>query len=182
MSDHTSIVHALLLAIGEDPTRDGLVDTPSRVVKSWAELFAGYKEDPSRHLRKTFDSESDQLIQVNGIEFHSMCEHHMLPFFGTVDVAYIPKGRVVGLSKFARLVDGYSRRLQIQERLTAQVADAIEGNVATLGVAVRVRSQHLCMIARGARCPRASMTTTALRGVLKDSASARAEWLQGLPA
>lgn len=175
------IVRRMIEAIGDDVTREGLADTPARVVRSWGELFSGYREDPRRHLSKTFDASSSSMVCVNGIEFVSTCEHHMLPFIGTVDVAYIPRARVVGLSKFARLVDGYARRLQIQERLTDQIADAIAECVDTLGVGVRVRARHSCMSLRGARNAGASMTTTALRGALRDEAAARAEWLTGLP-
>lgn len=161
--------------------RPGLIETPARVVKSWAELYGGLLEDPSVHLEKTFPTTSDQMVQINGIEFFSTCEHHLLPFHGTADIAYIPTTRVVGLSKFARLVDGFARRPQIQEQLTNQVADAIESKVATLGVAVRIRASHMCMVARGAKNGGARMTTTAIRGAFKADASARSEWLQGLP-
>lgn len=180
-SEAEGLVRRMLELVGEDPDREGLRDTPARVVRSWAELFGGLGEDPARHLARTFPTASDQMVMVNGIEFHSTCEHHLLPFFGTCDVAYIPRSRVVGLSKFARLVDGFARRPQIQEQLTAQVADAIEGAVDTIGVAVRIRARHLCMVARGARNGGTTMTTTALRGCLMDDAKARQEWLAGLP-
>lgn len=175
-------VQLMLSHIGEDPERDGLLDTPRRVVKSWAELFAGYQEDPTAHLERQFECHASQMVSVNGIEFFSTCEHHLLPFHGTVDVAYIPSKKVVGLSKVARMVNGYARRAQIQERLTEEIADAMAGIEGTLGVAVRVRAAHMCMVARGVRNGGAAMTTTALRGLLKDDRDARAEWLRGLPA
>lgn len=173
-------VRAMIEHIGDDPDREGVLDTPARVVRSWKELFGGYGVDPAKHLARTFPSTSDEMVQINGIDFFSACEHHMLPFFGTVDIAYVPRKRVVGLSKFARLVDGYARRLQIQEQLTAQIADAICAHVDNEGVAVRIRATHLCMVARGAKNPGARMTTTVLRGVLREPA-ARSEWLAGLP-
>lgn len=174
-------VRSIIAHVGDNPERDGVLDTPDRVVRSWSELFSGYAEDPRRHLAKQFASTSTSMVQVNGIEFVSTCEHHMLPFIGTVDIAYIPKGKVVGLSKFARLVDGYGRRLQIQERLTDEIADAITSAVETSGVAVRVRARHSCMSLRGARNASASMTTTALRGVFMDEPEVRGEWLSMLP-
>lgn len=181
MTDESlDIVRRMIVAIGDDPARDGLKDTPSRVVRSWREVFGGYANDPALHLATTFDVGGDQMIHVNGIEFFSTCEHHMLPFHGTVDVAYIPRDRVVGLSKFARVVDGYARRLQVQERLTNQVADAIVEHVSVLGAAVRVRAVHQCMIARGART-RATMTTTALRGIILEDDTVRREWMSALP-
>ncbi|HUV10031.1 MAG TPA: GTP cyclohydrolase I FolE [Acidimicrobiia bacterium] len=176
------IVRGLLVAIGEDVNRDGLLDTPRRVAKSWGELFAGYHEDPREHLARQFDCDTSQMVHVNGIEFFSTCEHHMLPFFGTLDVAYIPTARVVGLSKVARMADGYARRLQIQERLTEQVAEAMLAIEGTIGVAVRCRAQHLCMVARGARNRTAVMTTTALRGLMLEKDAARSEWMRSLPA
>jgi GTP cyclohydrolase I len=175
-----ALVRAMIKAIGDDPDREGVIDTPDRVVRSWRELFSGYDEDPKLHLAKTFEASSSSMVCINGIDLVSTCEHHMLPFLGTCDIAYLPRGRVVGLSKFARLVDGFARRLQIQERLTDQVADAI-AEIDTLGVAVRIRARHSCMSLRGARNSGASMTTVALRGVFKDDAAARAEWLSGLP-
>lgn len=175
------LVREMLRLIGDDPAREGLIDTPDRVVRSWRELFAGYHEDPKRHLAKTFATTSTQMVCVNGIDLVSTCEHHMLPFQGTCDIAYLPRTRVVGLSKFARLVDGYGRRLQIQERLTDQIADAIAECVDTLGVAVRIRARHSCMCLRGARNQGASMTTTALRGVFGEDPTVRSEWISTLP-
>lgn len=175
------IIRSMILAIGDDVTREGLVDTPKRVVKSWKELFSGYAENPELHLEKTFDATSSQMVSINGIEVISTCEHHMLPFTGSCDISYIPKNKVVGLSKFARLVNGYSRRLQIQERLTEQISTAIFQNVDCLGVAVRIRSQHSCMILRGARNKDATMVTTSLRGVFLDDSNVRQEWISTLP-
>lgn len=182
MMDARVLVRGIIEALGDDPDREGLRDTPDRVVRSWSELFSGYGDDPVRHLRKTFAMTSTQMVSVNGIDLVSTCEHHMLPFAGTCDIAYLPRGRVVGLSKFARLVDGYGRRLQIQERLTDQIADAIHLHVDTLGVAVRIRARHSCMCLRGARNQGASMTTTALRGVFLDDPAVRGEWIATLPA
>jgi GTP cyclohydrolase I len=180
MKNDELIIRQIIKAIGDNPDREGLIDTPSRVVKSWNELFSGYREDPTIHLEKTFDSTSSQMISINGISLVSTCEHHMLPFTGTCDIAYIPKNRVVGLSKFARLVDGFSRRLQIQERLTNEIADAIESKVECLGVAVRIQAKHSCMSLRGAKNHSASMTTTALRGIFLTGGDARQEWLASL--
>jgi GTP cyclohydrolase I len=175
-------VQLMLSHIGEDVDRDGLLDTPSRVVKSWDELYSGYKEDPRDHLKKQFDCHASQMVAVNGIEFFSTCEHHLLPFYGTVDVSYIPSKKVVGLSKIARMVNGYARRAQIQERLTEQIADAMDEIKGTIGVAIRVRAMHLCMVARGVRIGGAQMTTTALRGGIKDNTDAKSEWMMGLPS
>ncbi len=176
-----ALVRSLLGHIGEDPYREGLVETPDRVVRSWKELFAGYEEDPCRHLAKTFATTSTQMVHINGIDFVSTCEHHMLPFIGTMDIAYLPVGRCVGLSKFARLVDGFARRLQIQEQLTDQVADAIATHVETKGVAVRCRARHSCMTLRGPRNGGASMATTSLRGDFLNDESVKREWLTSLP-
>lgn len=179
------LIRAIIAAIGDDPDREGVQDTPERVVRSWAELFAGYHEDPRLHLRKRFSvgetTSPPQMVFINGIDVVSTCEHHMLPFIGTCDIAYLPAEHVVGLSKFARLVDGYARRLQIQERLTNQIADAIVDEVVALGVAVRIRSKHSCMSMRGARHACASMATSAVRGVFLTDPIVRQEWLQSLP-
>lgn len=177
------LVREMLFSIGENPERNGLIDTPARVVKSWSELYAGYKTDPRNHLEKTFDVSHDQLICVNDIEFFSTCEHHMLPFFGTADVAYLPtdNGKVVGLSKIARLVDGYARRLQVQERLTDEIANAINEVLQPRAVAVRVRAKHFCMVARGIKSNAAKMSTTALRGEMLSNNQLKSEWIAGLP-
>lgn len=174
-------VAAVLRLLGEDPARDGLKDTPARVVRSWDELYAGYSDDPARYLATKFETSNSQMVNVGDIEFYSTCEHHMLPFFGTVDISYIPTTHVVGLSKFARVVNAYARRLQVQERLTNQIADIIQQHVVTLGVAVRIRAQHLCMMARGVKSPRSLTVTTALRGAMLSDHAARQEWLASLP-
>ncbi len=157
----------LLTAIGEDPGREGLLETPDRVARSYAEVFGGLQEDPRRHLEKTFDVDTDELVLVKDIEFYSMCEHHLLPFFGRVHVAYLPAGgKITGLSKLARCVDGYARRPQVQERLTGQIADAIQSVLEPGGVAVVVEAEHLCMAMRGVRKDSAVTVTSAFRGVL----------------
>jgi len=178
--DHARLVAAvteLLHAIGEDPTRDGLVRTPERVADSYAELCSGLNEDPARHLEVRFEADHDELVLVRDISFSSMCEHHLMPFIGRAHVGYIPgvDGRITGLSKLARLVEGFARRPQVQERLTSQVADAIEERLAPRGVIVVVEAEHLCMTMRGVRKPGAVTVTSAVRGVLRDDASARAE-------
>lgn len=158
--------------------REGLKDTPERVAKSWTELFSGYLTNPIDLLATTFESSGyDQMIVVKDIEFFSFCEHHILPFFGHVHIAYIPQGRVVGLSKLARLVECFGRRLQIQEKLTKQIADAIWQTLAPKGCAVVVEAKHSCMLARGVQKKDSTMVTSALHGVLKENAEARAEFL-----
>lgn len=170
----------MLEYIGEDPSRDGLRDTPKRVVRSWGELFRGYGED-YRSVLKTFDNdgEYDQMIVCRNIEFFSTCEHHLLPFFGRVHVAYLPakKGKIIGLSKLSRVVDCFARRAQVQERLTQQIAGALQDSLAPLGVGVMIEAQHLCMMARGVKQADASMLTTALTGVFKDDPRTREEFL-----
>ena len=169
-------VRDLLAAIGEDPDRDGLVDTPARLGRSFAELLEGYNTDPREHLRRVFPVEHNDLVLVKDIPFHSMCEHHLLPFVGKAHVGYIPKGqRVTGLSKLARLVDGYSHRLQVQERLTQQIADAVWEGLSPQGVIVVLQAEHMCMTIRGAQKPQARTTTSAVRGVMQSSATTRAE-------
>ncbi len=178
MPDQQAIEDAtrqLLEALGEDPSRDGLVRTPKRVGKSWAELTRGYGKDPRDHLRTMFEVESDELVVVRDIEFQSLCEHHLLPILGHATVAYLPnRGRVTGLSKFGRLVDGYARRLQVQERLTVEIADAIEDVLAPRGLAVILEAEHLCMTMRGVEKPGAATVTSVFRGDL-DSVEGRSE-------
>lgn len=174
-------VETILCYIGEDPTREGLRGTPGRVLRSWGKLYGGYKQDPVKILKADFSSEGyDQLILLEPIEYWSTCEHHMLPFFGTVAVGYIPgsEGRVVGISKLARLVEVYARRLQIQERMTKQIAEAVETVIKPLGVAVVVRGKHLCMVARGVEKQQSQMTTSAMRGVFREKQSTRDEFLR----
>jgi len=171
-------VHELLAAVGEDPFRDGLLNTPSRVARMWSELLAGYRENPAAHLATTFDIAHGELVLVRDIAFTSMCEHHMLPFTGHAHIAYLPAaGRVTGLSKLARLVDGFARRLQVQERLTVQIADALEAMLEPAGVLVVVDAEHTCMGLRGIRKPGSSTVTTSARGIYRDDSCARAEVL-----
>lgn len=170
------VVTRLLQLIGEDPTREGLRETPERVVKSWQELFSGYRQEPPRIA--TFEDGYDQMVLLRDISVMSTCEHHMLPFVGVAHVAYVPKGRVLGLSKLARLVDYRARRLQIQERLTAEIADAIEVAIQPAGVGVVVEAQHFCMLARGVRQAETKMLTSALRGVFREEPAAREEFLR----
>lgn len=167
----------ILLAIGEDPDREGLRETPARVARMYAETCAGLHDDPSHHLKVTFDAGHDEMIMVRGIPLFSMCEHHLVPFVGSAHVAYIPDGhgRVTGLSKLARLVDGFARRPQVQERLTTQVADALEETLGPRGVLVVIEAEHLCMSMRGVRVPGATTVTSAVRGVLRDDQAARSE-------
>jgi GTP cyclohydrolase I len=172
----TDAVRRILQHIGEDPNRDGLLDTPKRVVKAFTEMTVGYAQDPGDILSTTFDVDCDEMVVVTGIRFTSLCEHHLLPFIGTATVAYIP-GQVVGLSKLARLVECYARRLQVQERMTNQIADSIEEHLNPQGVGVVVRAHHACMGCRGVRQQNAEMVTSALRGFMRDKADARAEFL-----
>jgi GTP cyclohydrolase I len=171
-------VRELLAAIGENPNREGLIETPRRVAKSFAELLSGYQEDPAHHLDKQFTIDHEEMVIVKDIPFSSMCEHHLLPFMGRAHVAYLPgpSGKVTGLSKFARLVDGYARRLQVQERLTGQVADAMITRLNARGALVVMEAEHLCMTIRGAMKPGAITTTSAVRGSLTDPTT-RAEAL-----
>lgn len=159
------IVREMLAAIGEDVTREGLVDTPDRVVRSWLTLFGGYQMEPEAILARQFSSEKyDQMIVLKDIELYSTCEHHLLPFYGKAHVAYLPNGHVVGLSKLARLVECFARRLQIQEKLTAQIADAIMEHTGAKGCGVLIEARHLCMVARGVGKQNSVMMTSALRG------------------
>jgi GTP cyclohydrolase I len=170
-------VRALLGFIGDDPAREGLVDTPSRVVKAMYEHFWGYSADPIEPLQRTFSEIEgyDELVLLQDIEVHSHCEHHMVPFVGKAHVAYIPNGRVVGLSKLARVVDIYSKRLQVQEKLTAQIANAINTTLRPHGVAVVIQARHFCMCYRGVRQPGAITTTSKLHGAFLTNPAARME-------
>lgn len=168
-------VKTILLAIGEDPERPGLVDTPRRVARMYREMFGGLRLDPARHLRVTFPEEYDEIVLVRDIAFTSMCEHHLLPFSGVAHVAYIPHERVTGLSKLARVVDEIARRPQVQERMTGQIADLVEQELGSIGVAVVVDAEHSCMAIRGVRKPGSRTITSALRGVFKTKESSRAE-------
>jgi len=172
-----SAVREILLAIGEDPGRDGLVETPGRVARMYNEIFAGLHEDPGAHLSVMFEANHDEMVMVREIPVYSVCEHHLVPWFGQAHVAYIPNddGRITGLSKLARLVDGFSKRPQVQERLTTQVADRLEDVLAPRGVLVVVEAEHLCMSMRGVRKPGTTTVTSAVRGLMRDSAAARNE-------
>jgi GTP cyclohydrolase I len=170
-------IRGLLRFIGEDPNREGLRETPARVVRSIAEHFAGYGRDPSDYLKKTFSETEgyDELVLVSDIEVYSHCEHHMVPFVGKAHVAYIPNGRIVGLSKLARVVDVYAKRLQVQEKLTAQIADSIQEHLSPQGVGVILQCQHFCMCYRGVRKPGSWTTTSKLHGVFLSDSAARME-------
>lgn len=178
-------VRGLLRYIGEDPKREGLLDTPRRVIKSFAEHFAGYDKEPRAALNTVFEEVAgyDELVLVSDIEVYSHCEHHMVPFVGKAHVAYIPNGKVVGLSKLARLVDVYAKRLQVQEKLTAQIATAINEFLDPHGVAVIIQCQHFCMCYRGVRKPGSWTTTSKLHGVFLEDSRARMELLTliGMP-
>ena len=170
-------VREILAAIGEDPDRDGLVDTPARVARAYAEQFSGLSQSPEDVLGTVFDADHDELILVRDIEVYSTCEHHLVPFFGRAHVAYIPneKGQITGLSKLARLVDVYARRPQVQERMTSQIADALMRVLEPRGALVVIEAEHLCMSMRGVRKPGAKTVTSAVRGSIRDNASTRAE-------
>ena len=170
-------VAEILVALGEDPSRDGLQETPARVARMYAEVCSGLHEDPADHLIRTFDLEHDEMVMVRDIPVYSLCEHHLLPFFGVAHVAYIPQkgGMITGLSKLARLVDGFSRRLQIQERLTSQVASAIQHTLEPQGTLVVIEAEHLCMSMRGVQKPGAVTVTSAVHGVFRDEVSTRLE-------
>jgi GTP cyclohydrolase IA len=170
-------VREILLAVGEDPERDGLQRTPRRVAEMYAEIFSGLHEDPARHLVVTFEANHDEMVMVRDIPLYSMCEHHLATFHGRAHVAYIPgrDGRITGLSKLARLVDGFAKRPQVQERLTTQIADAIVETLQPSGAFVMIEAEHLCMSMRGVRKPGALTVTSAVRGLFKDNAATRAE-------
>lgn len=174
-TDSERAVTALLTLIGEDPDREGLIETPKRVIRAWREMTAGYREDPAAILSRTFEEASEEMVLLRGITFHSVCEHHLLPFHGTASVGYLP-GKVVGISKLARLVNCFAKRLQIQERLTRQIAEAIEDHLDARGVGVMIRARHLCMGCRGVRLPDTEMLTSAMLGMLRDSENVRSEF------
>jgi GTP cyclohydrolase I len=170
-------VREILVAVGEDPDREGLLKTPNRVARSYAELMAGLQDDPRRHLKTVFHERYDEVVMLRDIEFHSLCEHHLLPFTGRAHVAYLPDGKVVGLSKLARLVEGFARRPQVQERLTTQIADALMEELHPIGAACVIQATHTCMTIRGAKKHGSVMVTSALRGIFKENPSSRAEIL-----
>jgi GTP cyclohydrolase I len=170
----------LLMALGEDPSRDGLVRTPGRVARMYEEVLAGFGENPGDHLEVTFAAEHDEMVMVRDIPFASLCEHHLVPFIGKAHVAYIPgdDGRITGLSKLARLVDGFAKRLQVQERMTTEIADAIEEALDPRGVLVVVDAEHLCMSMRGVKKSGTSTVTSAVRGLFRNDAATRMEAMQ----
>ena len=170
-------VREILIAIGEDPDRDGLVDTPDRVGRLYAEICSGMTEDAAAHLEKTFEVDHDEIILVKDIPLYSICEHHLVPFFGKVHVGYIPRpgGAITGLSKLARVVDGFARRPQVQERLTTQIATALDEKLDPLGAIVVIEAEHLCMSMRGVKKPGATTVTSSVRGVFRDDPKSRAE-------
>ena len=170
-------VRAMLRYVGEDPNREGLLDTPKRVAKAFREMTEGYAQNPKDILATTFGDRTDEMVVLSGIGFYSLCEHHLLPFFGTATVGYMPGERVVGLSKLARLVHCFARRLQIQERLTNQIADALMAHLLPRGAGVVIHAHHQCMGARGVRQPGAQMTTSALLGSFRSDATLRREFL-----
>lgn len=168
-------VREILVAVGEDPDRDGLLETPARVARMYAEMFAGLRHDPGRHLAKVFAENFDEIVLVRDISFCSMCEHHLLPFTGVAHIAYIPKGSVVGLSKLARLVEEVARRPQVQERMTQTIADLMESRLEARGVAVVLEATHSCMTMRGIRKPGSLCITSAVRGIFRSDSKSRGE-------
>lgn len=170
-------VREILAAVGEDPDREGLQQTPDRVARMYTEMFSGLHQDPSEHLQRTFTQKYDEVVLVRDIEFSSMCEHHLLPFYGKAHVAYLPAGKVAGLSKLARVVDSFARRPQIQEKMTEQVADLLMDELNARGVAVVIEAVHSCMTIRGVRKPTSTTTTSAMRGAFRDNPATRTELL-----
>jgi GTP cyclohydrolase I len=179
-ADAEAAVRVLLEWAGDDPSREGLLDTPERVAKSYRELFSGYETDPRGYLERTFQEVAgyDQLVVLSNIRVVSFCEHHMLPVTGVAHVGYLPTNKVVGISKLARVVNGFARRLQIQEKLTAEIAQAIEDVLQPHGVGVVIEAEHSCMTLRGVNTPGSRLTTSSLRGVVRDDPRTRAEFLR----
>jgi GTP cyclohydrolase I len=171
-------VREILIAVGEDPDREGLLETPARVGRMYAEMFAGLRQDPREHTQKFFREEYDEMVLVRDITYCSMCEHHLLPFIGRAHVAYIPKGKVIGLSKIARVVEVISRRPQVQERMTEEIANLLVAELDAKGVAVVVEASHSCMTIRGVKKPGSSMVTSAMKGLFRSNLSTRAEVMQ----
>lgn len=170
-------VAEILAAVGEDPRREGLKQTPTRVAKMYCELLAGMHKDPKEHLRGVFSESYDEIVLLRGIPFYSICEHHLMPFMGSAHVAYLPKGKVLGVSKLARIVDDFARRLQTQERLTYQIADFIMDSLKPQGAAVVIEASHSCMTIRGIKKPGSVMVTSALRGIFRKDPKSRSELL-----
>ncbi len=168
-------VREILAAVGEDPDRDGLLETPARVGRMYAELFSGLREDPRQHLKKFFIEKYDEVVLVKDISFNSVCEHHLLPFMGVAHIGYLPNGRVIGLSKLARVVEVVSRRPQVQERMTDTIADLLVSELDAKGVAVVVEATHTCMTIRGIRRPGSLCVTSAMRGIFRSHLSSRSE-------
>lgn len=170
-------VREILAAVGEDPDREGLLETPARVARMYTEVFAGLHTDPAVHLKKTFTQQHDEMVLVKDIEFASCCEHHLVPFLGKAHIAYLPAGKVVGLSKLARVVDGVAKRPQVQERMTEEIAEMIMTELQPRGVGVIVEATHMCMTIRGVRKPGTSTVTSAMRGLFKTNPMTRGELL-----
>jgi GTP cyclohydrolase I len=170
-------IKEILSYIGENPDREGLKETPKRVIKSWEKLFGGYKQNPASVLKTFTEGSCDEMVILKDIEFYSMCEHHLQPFFGTISIGYLPDKKVIGISKLARLVEIYSRRLQIQEKLVAEIADSLMKHLKPLGVMVVCKAKHMCICSRGVQKHNAEMITSALRGVFKKN-EVRQEFLQ----
>ncbi len=171
----------VIKAVGEDPDREGLINTPDRVSRMYAELLSGYDADPEKIINGAlFNVDYDEMVLVRDIEFYSLCEHHMLPFLGRAHVAYLPKGKVIGLSKIPRIVDMYARRLQVQERMTRQIADVIQNTLEPYGVAVVVEAVHMCSMMRGVKKHGARMTTSAMHGAFRSNLATRQEFLENI--
>ena len=178
--DHARIeraVREILVAVGEDPDREGLLETPARVARMYAEMFGGLRQDPKQHLRKAFTEKYDEIVLVRDIAFNSMCEHHLLPFMGQAHIGYLPDGKVLGLSKLARVVEVVSHRPQVQERMTEEIADLLEKDLGAKCVAVVVEATHTCMTIRGVRKPGSLCVTSAMKGLFRSNVSSRAEVL-----
>lgn len=171
-------VREILIAVGEDPNREGLLETPKRVANMYEEIFAGLTEDPKQHIKLFNEQSNDEMVIVNDIPFYSMCEHHLLPFFGKAHIGYIPSdNKIIGLSKLARIVDNFAKKPQVQERLTSDIADFLNDNLQPKGVAVIMEAEHMCMTMRGARAAGSKTQTSALRGIMRTDAKTRAEVL-----
>ena len=171
-------VREILLAVGEDPDRDGLRETPVRVARMYAEMFSGLQQDPRQHTKKFFEEKYDEVVLVRDISFCSMCEHHLLPFMGKAHIGYMPSGRVIGLSKLARVVEVIARRPQVQERMTEEIADLLVAELDARGVAVVIEATHSCMAIRGVRKPGSVCVTSAMKGIFRSNLSSRAEIMQ----
>lgn len=167
----------ILAAIGDDPSREGLADTPRRVSEMYIKMFEGLYEDPTRHLKVAFDEKHEEMVIVKNIAFYSMCEHHLLPFSGKAHVGYTPHGKVVGISKLVRVVEGFAKRPQLQERMTSQIADSIMSALNPFGVAVVIEAEHTCMAMRGVQKPGSSIITSAMRGTFRKNEAQRAEFM-----